>query len=203
MFYSLNVHASCNTSEFTRLKEKAKEIQFAYSLNYDNNSFDITATNLDKEIKVLIIRDYYLEDYREFSYNTSQEYTLSNFTPGERVTITFKGYVANECAGETVYTKTLTLPYYNSFYDSSECENYREFIYCKERLVENNISSSEFYDKYYPYVEKIVNREANFQTKIVYNFIVLSILLLILVLLVISIVIVNHFDKRKKDDLFK
>ncbi len=159
VFFTINVKAadSCDTKELNRLKELAKKIEFDYDYTVvdGNANFSIHAINLNEELKALIIKDYYNGDYREFIGNT--EATLDGFTSGERIVITIKAFVPNACSGETVFTKTIKLPYYNIFYNEKDCTGFEDFKYCKP-ILNNNITQKEFYDSYLAYRAEILEK---------------------------------------------
>ena len=206
--FTINVHASCETKEFARLKSKAKEVQFSYELVEDNSgdyftiSYDITAVNLDPELKVLIINDYYLDDYVEFKYNDSKESTLKYFTPGDKVVITVKAHVANDCSGDTLLTKTISLPYYNDFYFSNECQTYPDFEYCKSKLLDKNVSSTEIYDKYYAMLNNENNKiDNNINIIKDYNYVAVMVVVVIVIILIITTIIIIAKKKYKRSQL--
>ena len=145
LFLAVNVKADnmCDSKELSRLKELAKKVEFDYGYNIKGNDieFYIHAVNLNEDLKVLIIEDYFNDDYKEFK--GENEATLNGFKSGEKVIITIKGFVPNPCSGVTVYSKTIRLPHYNIFYNRSKCEGNEDFKYCKE-LIDVNISKEEY-----------------------------------------------------------
>lgn len=153
MFFAINVNAKCDSNELARLKNLAQKVEFTYQHKLENKNiyFDITASNLHEDIKVLIIDDYYMDDYREFKYSSNGMYKLSNFANDEKVVITFKAFVPNECSGQTVYTKTVDLPFYNIYKTRSECNSNPEFKYCQE-FLDNYISESTFESEFKKYI---------------------------------------------------
>ena len=154
LFFVINVSAEteCDTKEFSRLKELAKKVEFDYDYQVVDGvaDFSIHAVNLNEDLKVLIINNYYSGDYRQFSGDS--EATLSGFTSGERVVVTIKGFVPNACSGVTVYTKTIKLPYYNIYYKDFECKGNEDFKYCK-KLLTNNITEKEYYTQLEKYLQ--------------------------------------------------
>ena len=149
LFLSINVYAAnekCEKDELSRLKKLASKVEFKYDyeLNSDNKAvFTITATNLDSDLRVLIIEDYYSEKYKEFKNNDIHTNSLSGFSSGEKVEVTIRGYVPNRCSGEKLRVKTIRLPYYNYFYDEEFCRENSDFKYCKI-LLDNDISQNEY-----------------------------------------------------------
>ena len=206
LFLTINVKAAniCDTKEFSRLKELAKKIEFDYdyTVNGDVVDFSIHAVNLNEDLKVLVIRNYYTDDYRQFKGTT--EATLNGFSNGERVVITIKGFVPNPCSGETVLTKTVKLPYYNFFYNEKQCEGNEDFKYCKI-LIDSNINETEYNRQLGIY---LANKEKNNnniepekeETKD-YTKLYFIIGGTILVIVISSILIANIAKRRKKNKL--
>jgi len=210
VFFTINVKAadSCDTKELNRLKELAKKIEFDYDYKVvdDVADFTINAHNLNEDLKVMIIENYYADKYREFKGTTDG--SLSGFKSGERVVITIKGFVPNGCSGKTVLTKTIKLPYYNIYYVKYKprCEANADFKYCKY-LLDSNITEEEFereFNRYYnknirDYIEKkdSINEEQNNSSSHTYIIIAVVILLLVMVVVVIKKII----KVRKKNKI--
>ena len=157
MLFTFNVKASddCDSKEFARLKELAKKIDFDYDYKLVNDKavFSVSAYNLNSDLRVLIIEDYYSDKYKEFKDNATHTATLNNFEAGTKVTITIKGFVANWCSGKTILTKTVKLPYYNYYYSEELCKGHEDFKYCKQ-LIESNISKEQFDKQYQEYLKR-------------------------------------------------
>ena len=116
--FAINVYAddTCDSNELARVKELAKKVEFDYSYVVNDDAtinFSIEAVNLNRDLEVVIVEDYYNQKYREFKDNASHSNKLDGFRSGERVVITINAYVPNRCSGKTVLTKTIKLPYYN------------------------------------------------------------------------------------------
>ena len=158
MFFAINVYAECDSNELSRLKKIAEKIEFTYQHTLENKNiyFDITASNLHEDIRALIINDYYTDDYREFEYSSNGMYKLSKFDNDEKVVVTFKAFVPNECSGQTVYVKTLDLPFYNVYQARSECDTHPDFKYCQE-FLDNYISETTFENEFKKYIDNNEN----------------------------------------------
>ena len=198
---NVNVYASCDTKELSRLKEKANEIQFSYKLveGTDRNgelyiTFDVTASNLDPELRALIIEDYYLDDYREFKYNDTKETTLHYFSPGDKVQVTIKAYVKNDCSGTTILTKNVNIPYYNYFYNSDLCKENPDFDYCKVKVSDKKITNADFINKYYDAEEEESDKEISTVSDI--NYKALMIVAVVIIVAIIIVVIVVNYEKK-------
>ena len=213
MFYCFNIYAdSCETSELSRLRDISNHVEFSYDYDIKKEDYEqgvlvdvnnkITAVNLNPEIKVLIYEDYYKDKYKEFKYNDSKMATLSGFSEGEKVTVTIEAYVANKCSGKKLLTKTINIPYYNTFYNSEECEENREFEYCKKEIVNSIISSKDFYNKLELYkngAKEIGNDSVDVTNNTSNNNSLLIVIGIVVSVIIITVVVVFIKKKRKKD----
>ncbi len=196
---NVNASSNCESKELARLKDIAKKVEFDYTYKLENGKaiFAINAVNLNKELKVLIIDNYYESKYKEFADNSSHTATINNFEGGSKVTITMKAFVPNWCSGETLLTKIIKIPYYNDNYDEEKCKGHEDFKYCK-LLVDKKLSQEEFNKQYETYLknheknEKPINNDTENNNQL-YFIIGGSVLVIVLTtFLVMSIV------KRKK-----
>ena len=203
---SINVVADdrCETSELTRLKELAKKVEFDYDYKLVNDAavFSINAVNLNKELKVMIIEDYYLNKYKEFKDNSTHMAKLENFKPGEKVTVTINAFVPNRCSGKTLLTKTIKLPYYNYYYNEEICSGNEDFKYCK-LLVDNSITESEFYNQLNQFkIARDGNVEENNESKSGINKeLIIIIAGSVLAVIVIAMIINKIIKTKKKNEL--
>ena len=200
MLITFNVKAeeSCAKDELNRLKELAKKVEFDYDYKMVDGiaKFSIKAVNLNRDLKVLIIEDYFMDKYKEFKDNNAHTATLDNFASGEKVVITIKGFVPNRCSGKTVLTKTVKLPYYNYFYDADKCLGNEDFKYCKI-LIDTNINQTQFDQQFNAYLEA----KANVPQEVVpqkTNWKLIIIIGSIIVVLAILVAIVSFIVKRRK-----
>ncbi len=202
---SINVKAAnkCETKEFDRLKELAKKVEFDYDYKMvkERAMFSITAVNLNSDLRVLIIEDYYADKYKEFKNNDTHTATLDNFYPGDKVVITIKGFVPNWCSGKTVLTKTIKLPYYNYFYDEEKCRGNEDFKYCKV-LIDSDISQKTFDTQFKNYLK---NKENNNKPEVKHGIDTFTLLIIIGsivgALAVIVLVTLYIIKRRKKNSL--
>lgn len=205
---SINVRAAdnCDSKELKRLKELAKKVEFDYDYKLVNDEavFSISATNLNEDLRVLIIENYYEDKYREFKGETSA--SLDGFKSGERVVVTIKGFVANGCSGVTVLTKTVKLPYYNYYYDWNRCSGNENFKYCKY-LLDANITKEEFDKQFELFMNKKIegyNKESeteNVSEKRKFDNIYFVIVSIAILLIVLSIIIIRVRKIRNRNKL--
>ncbi len=203
ILFSFNVLAdTCKTDELKELKELANNIAFKtdYELKKANDinyaEYTITAYNLNKRLKTLVVWDYYAGNYQEFKYNDTKEATLGKFIEGEKVKISIYAYTDTDCSGKEVLTKIITMPYYNAYYDEDFCSLNPDFEYCVP-LVEKKITK-DTYDKAlrkYLYIDDtkdVKKEEANNKTN---SWIILG-SIMGLIIIVLFFIFMNK--KRKK-----
>ena len=197
MLFSFNVYAdSCSNDELARLREIANNMEVSYNLENDDDSyprFSITVNNLNKEVKALIIEDWYANKYKEFKNDGTNKGVLTSFLPGESIKITMKAYVSNACSGKTVSTKTVKLPYYNVYYNYPECKMYPNLKSCV-KLTDKKITEEAFNKEINDFInanskeETIVTEDNNGTTDwlLIIGITVGSILIISLIIIVIS-----------------
>ncbi len=205
ILFTINVRAEdrCDATELKRLKELAKKVEFDYDYKMVNDKavFSINAVNLNPDLKVMIIEDYFNDKYKEFKDNSTHTATLNNFQSGEKITITIKGYVSNWCSGRTLTTKLVKIPYYNYNYDEAKCKGHEDFKYCK-LLLDNNISKAEFDKQYELYLKRGEGKvtpivEPTKDNTTLYIIIGASVLVIAIIVLVVRYII----QRRKKNSL--
>lgn len=199
---------SCQSEELKRLKSLANNVEISYKENikeekvgdniFKDVSYSITAANLDKDIKVMIINDLMSDNYKEFKSNTNMA-TLNGFKSGEKVTITILAFVSNGCSGKTLLTKNINLPYYNIFSEEDACKEYPEFKYCTT-WIENSVSRETFENELTKYIDSIKSNNRTFEEeKIVFK--PLYIIVIAIVLVFIAIVVIVIIKKQKKKSI--
>lgn len=214
LLFTINVYAgSCDSNEFKRLKALAEKIEFTYDYDIEKTEYEegllydidnrITASNLNSELKVLIYEDYYKDIYKEFKYNSTGKSTLSGFNQGEKVVVTIEGYVNNECSGKTILTKTINIPYYNTFYDGDECKENKDFIYCKNEMTDNLVTRSAFNSKLNEYLSdsNIEDKETNNNEKKLDITTLILIISSIAIILALAIIIKAFRNERKRNSI--
>ena len=206
LFVTINVKAAsnCDSKELVRLKDLAKKVEFDYTYKLENNKalFSINAVNLNKELKVLVIENYYEGKYKEFKDSATHTATIDNFEGGSKVSITIKAFVPNWCSGETLLTKVVKIPYYNDNYDEEKCKGHEDFKYCK-LLVDKKLSQEEFNKQYEAYLknkdknEKPINNETSDNNTTLY----LIIAGVVLIIVLTTYVVMSVVKRRKKNSL--
>lgn len=207
----------CTNNEISRLKELANKVDIHYEYDikkenvdgeeYVDYNFKLVASNLNSELKVIIPEDYYMLKYREFKYNESKTFTIENFNMGEKVTVEIRAFSNNECAGRVLLTKTISIPYYNSMYESDECKGFEDFIYCKNELTDKEVTFDEFYNKLEEYKKnKKTNEEgnnipANEQKGNNIYLIIIIILMMFVIGYFIYVYIKKILKKKKENDI--
>ena len=210
LLFTINVKGiekdTCDKTELKRLKEVASHLTFTYEFHEEKTSdgkiggkFDIIVDNITSEIKPLIIYSWDFLEYDEFVPNGNGTARRSGFISGQKVKITVKAYVKNDCSGKDLMTKTIALPYVNRFIGTEECKAHPEFKYCINKLMNANISENTFKTEYNKYIKEqekgsLVMKVDN--TKI---YIFLFLLIAIPSAIVIKNKVTKYIEKRKDE----
>ena len=140
LLFPISIKAACTNQELTRYKTLASHVNSYYEYNEQNNTFDVTAYNLSKELKIVN------KDTNE-SYNTNDtlgEIRIGNQKTGYNLKLAI--YPTNsECQDYRVRTMYINLPYYNNYYKEEICKNNNHQLcskwantstYTKEQFIE-------------------------------------------------------------------
>lgn len=159
--------ATCTVSEFNLLKDKADKIEFNldYKLVEVNDDlsenelvalYEITAYNLVEDLRVYVQYGNNDDYVWELKYSDKGYNILKDFNSGKlKIMIKGKGI----CDGKTIKTDYLNLPYYNIFYDSDTCKNYPEFVYCRDKFVDEYINNVIFDRELEEYINRLDEEE--------------------------------------------
>ena len=127
--------------------------------------------------------------------------SLDGFNEGEKVTVTINGYVNNACAGDTVLTKIINIPYYNYFSESEECGEHPDFKYC-EKILPRFVDNKTIFAAYEKYLKgENVDEQDETTAKGFNKEIIIIIVGVILSLIIVMILITYIVKKRRKNKL--
>ena len=205
----VNAEIKCDREEKQRLKSLAEKIEFTFDYvlkdvvsetgrKAKEPIFTITATNLNRDLKVTIMEDYFMDRYREFKDGDKPTASLSGFLSGERVPITIYGFVPNGCSGQQIHKVSIKIPYYNVYSTDARCEEYPDFKYCAD-LLNAPVRESVFEDELKRFISEQEKVEEPEITKKVDFVIILGIVGG--VILVATIVAIIVWKRRKKYSL--
>lgn len=130
-------HAECSYERQAELSRIAGNVQasYNYSISGDRPEFVTNITNITNDIYVI-----------ERSTNkmiTNETNGFEEDMAGE--TVIYDVYSNdNNCKGELLTSKYVTLPSYNNFSNIEDCEDYPEFKYCQIWMNTENVSQDHF-----------------------------------------------------------
>lgn len=112
----ISVNAACNSSELSRYKSLAANINNYY--DYTSDSFSVYFYNVSNELRIIDKTNN--KEY--FSSSNLGDVIVNGLTPGSMVN--FAVYpVTGECSNYRVFTFYINLPYFNKYYNDSVCIN--------------------------------------------------------------------------------
>lgn len=185
------VKADCSYERLAELSRIAGNVNFSYTYNLDEKNrpdFNVNIVNVTKDI--------YVYDSSRNQTITSFETDLTNLTSGQ--TLQFDIYSNdNNCRGEKIMSKFLTIPFYNHYSEISECKENPEFKYCQTWINTENLTYDQFLNKLNNYNNGNNNKNNNINgQKDLLTFISENLFLIILAIISIFILILLLWLKR-------
>lgn len=120
------IKADCDDLELIKLSKLANNVNVNYFYNKNKNYFEIFVTNLTDDL-VLNFNN------KEYRYN--YDFVIENVKSGD---YKFDIYAKDKnCTSDILSSKYLSLPYYNKYYNSKECEGVTNTIYCMKWIKYN------------------------------------------------------------------
>lgn len=192
------IDSRCTNSLKTMLRNEGQEVSYRFSKVKSES--DVTYTiyfyNLSENI--------YMTDSSGNIYTSSK---IEKLTPGSSFVINMYASNKTYCEGYKIYSKTVSVPYYNPYFGSDLCKGYENYSLCKEN-VNVTISQEEFEKKLNSYKESfkeevnINNEEEENNEFSLYEFIMrykyyLTSTLATLVLIAVIFIIIKKVKKRK------
>ena len=139
------IDSRCTNSLKAMLRNEGQEV--AYRFSKVKNGEDVTYTiyfyNLTENM--------YMTDSSGNIYTTSK---IEKLTPGSSFVINFYASSKTYCEGYKIYSKIISVPYYNPYFGSDLCKGYENYSLCKEN-VNITISQEEFEKKLSFYKESL------------------------------------------------
>lgn len=180
----------CTDRELANLKKIAANINYSYEyyLNKNKMYFDVTISNVYENI-------YILDVATDKKYSKT-EFTIESKTDGQ----VLKFEIYSKTCDELLTTKTINLPAYNKYYQSSYCEGIREYKYCS-KWGNYNFSEQEFAKMTKEYKESILIPEKEpeiitYKTEVRGFYVFISLFLLILLMYILFL-----FRKKHQKDI--
>lgn len=121
----INVLAGCSDEEIIRLQKMANNINTSYTYDETTKSFTLTFTNFNEE---LVISD--ISNKKDYLYRG--ELNINNLKSGK-----YNYYVYaldKNCYDNELGIKSVSLPFYNIYYNYDECKNIKNYRYCSKWL---------------------------------------------------------------------
>ncbi len=202
--------ATCDNTTMQNLKKLAKEVDIGYELvkqvDYaDGHRYNITIDNLVKEVYVEY--SYYKVNYSD---TNNGSYTLEHVIMPRIRKAKISIYAASgPCKNQLLRAININFPYYNSFSEYAECQEYKEADICRKDKNTYDLTDDDFKKEIEKYKKKLEEqRENNKEEKksifiIIKNFIlenkiVFGVGLTIVFIIIISTSIILFVRKKKR-----
>ena len=129
-------NAECTNNELKNLSSLASYVEYTYNYNDSTGFFDVTLNNVPKELYLV---------YNDNRYNSENNVVIiSGINPGDEVKLKVYSSEEAECITEYLRVISFKLPFLNKYYNSKECELYRELDVCSNKFTTYDISNKSF-----------------------------------------------------------
>lgn len=158
----------CDYTLVSNLKKLTSNVDVTYTYRIDDIYvyYDITLSNIQPDM-------YFIDTINDKTYYYSDtvngEITLKDYYSGK---VTYSFYSNNnECLNEKLGVKTVNLPYYNSYYEFSECEGLENYKLCQrwskfDGTYDDFLNSIDRYNDY-SYGEEYFDNKLNWFDKLI------------------------------------
>ena len=204
------IKAECDDKTISNLKLQASNIEInyehvddLYSEDFDLkivNLFDVHVIGLTSDMYILVEHDSIVDTY-EYSNVVDGILNINKIDGGQSLKIIV---YSTEC-NEKLKTFNISIPYYNSYYDSEQCAKYPDANVCNE-FYEYEMTYENFDKGINDYINKLNNNnekdnQNNNLFSDILNFIIKNILYIIISLIVIAGTIVAIIVHKKRREL--
>lgn len=141
------INAACDYTKHTKYSEIAGNITYETSYLKESSNFNITIYNL--------VDDMYIKyNGKQYNHDSANKALLTNFKEGSRPAI--EVYVKDGC-DTPVRTIYITLPFYNTYYNSGKCLGYEDKItLCSQQFLSYEVTETILEQAKYNYDNEII-----------------------------------------------
>lgn len=129
LLFPIMTYASCDNDTREEAKDIASKITTEVDYNFSSKKFTLTLYNVQKGYNVV---------YNNKTYTpTNNEIEISGLIAGTNVSL-----VVNYNSCEQVNIIKESIPYYNSYYGTATCNDYKDVLYvCKNQFTSYNVTN--------------------------------------------------------------
>ncbi|NLC48406.1 MAG: hypothetical protein GX758_03495 [Tenericutes bacterium] len=141
----------CDYTKQVELGKLASNISYETSYNSSSKTFTVTFHNVNEGLYLI---------YKDHIYNgsSSSEVEIKNVPQGTSMKIPVKTTLIS--CDNSLLTIYINLQYYNPYYDTEECENYKsKLTVCSSQFLSYEINKDIFEGAIKNYEEKITNEQ--------------------------------------------
>lgn len=183
----------CTTKELKELKQLAKNVDFGYTFNQENGTFEIFAYNF--------LNKFYIDSsITGFTNYENPVQSLGKFTGGFSADVVVYASSKTNCYESKLAKFIIEIPYYNHYSTNDECSIYKEFNLCKKWFDTSNITEEDFEKELEKYKLNLLKQDndKNF-FDVILSFILKNYLLFLGGFIIITLIVLfNLYLKKKK-----
>ncbi len=145
--FTISISAECTEQAYANLVFEAKAVKYNYEL-YDTGQQGIVRT-MRYKVTASEISPNLIIKYDETGEILTTRNSVNGLMPGTLSSFSIYGSEKTACYNIDLDDKNITLPEYNSFISTKECEYSPEFEYCnKNKSYSNSMTYEDFINKY-------------------------------------------------------
>ena len=180
------VKADCSYEREAELSRIAANVQFSYT--YEVNEYGIPRFNVNI---INVSNDIYVRD--NYGNNFYQNENNHTYQHGEELSFTIYSNDAN-CLNEYLLTQYVSLPKYNAFRSTKECQDNPDFKYCQMWSATASLTQQQFDVELQNYKQPNVDVAASqekehfwegFKNGLLQNYYLIIILVVLIILIVV------------------
>lgn len=149
MILPINVLADCNDEDLIRLQKLANNVNTSYEYDEITKTFTLTFTNVSEELTITDVAN-------KLDYQANGELNINNLKSGK-----YNYYIYStdiNCYDNELQIKSVSLPFYNEYYNYKECNNIANYRYCSKWL-HNSLDYNTWKKKVIEYKRSIKEEE--------------------------------------------
>ena len=190
--FPLVSNAECSYERQAELSRIASNIQLSYTYDVEEGGFPFFIVNA-----INITNDIYMADNTSGAIARNPEYNFIYELNG--VTIDYDIYSNDpNCLDQKILTKTITLPKFNSFSITVDCQKFPNFKYCQTWLNTDGVLREDFDSELEKYIKgedksNVTEEKSEIVTNYFFNNIELIVFVILLVLIIPFLI---HMKRR-------
>lgn len=191
----ITVKADCTSIEVSKLKALASNISVTYNYTETDKTlvFDVILHNISTGLRV--------KNISSSGYYATKDgnVTIKGISPGTILKVSIE---STKCSDTNIFTKYISTPYFNSYYNDPLCDGNETMKVCQKWINTSGISYNSFVNSFKtdePVVEPVVETEKTFFEILgdlftQYYYVIYGVIILVCIFIIIENYRKDRFD---------